>query len=52
MKKTLLITSMIMGGGVFGATAYAASNVTLYGVLDTSAVFTHNGRSQRISECC
>lgn len=43
MKKTLLITSMIMGG-VFGSlTAQAASNVTLYGVIDTSVVFTHNG---------
>lgn len=34
MKKTLLITSMIMGG-VFGSlTAQAASNVTLYGIID------------------
>lgn len=40
MKKTLLITSMIMGG-VFGATAQAASNVTLYGVIETGVLVEH-----------
>lgn len=37
MKKTLLYTAMIMGG-VFGATAYAASNVTLYGIIETGVL--------------
>jgi len=38
MKKTLLITSMIMGGVFGAAAASAASNVTLYGVVDMSVV--------------
>ena len=39
MKKTLIAAAVMAASGV----AFAASNVTLYGVVDTSAVFTHDG---------
>ncbi|WP_289184696.1 porin, partial [uncultured Parasutterella sp.] len=39
MKKTLLALAVMGASGV----AFAASNVTLYGVIDTSVVFTHDG---------
>jgi len=45
MKKTLLITSMIMGGVFGAAAASAASNVTLYGVVDMSVVADNAGSS-------
>ena len=41
MKKTLIALAVL---GLSGS-AFAASNVTLYGVIDTSAVFTHDGAS-------
>ena len=39
MKKTLIAAAVMAASSV----AFAASNVTLYGVVDTSAVFTHDG---------
>ena len=39
MKKTLIAAAVMAASGV----AFAASNITLYGDVDTSAVLTHDG---------
>ena len=39
MKKSLIAMGVL---GAFSSLAFAASNVTLYGVVDTSVVYTHN----------
>ena len=46
MKKTLLALAVMGASGV----AFAASNVTLYGVIDTSAVFTHDGGAAAVTK--